>query len=30
MLLATSLWVLVISQAVLGLSFGLIYYSSLF
>jgi len=30
MLLAGSLWVLVISQAVLGLTFGLIYYSSLF
>ncbi|MGD0412231.1 MAG: MFS transporter [Verrucomicrobiota bacterium] len=30
MLLASALWVLVISQAVLGLSFGLIYYSSLF
>jgi len=30
MLLAANLWVLVISQAVLGFSFGLIYYSSLF
>ncbi|MGA2557770.1 MAG: MFS transporter [Verrucomicrobiota bacterium] len=30
MLLATSLWVLVTSQAVLGLAIGLIYYSSLF
>ena len=30
MLLAGDLWVLVISQAVLGLAFGLIYYSSLF
>ena len=30
MLLATNLWALVISQAVLGVSFGLIYYSSLF
>jgi len=30
MLLAASLWVLVLSQAVLGLTLGLIYYSSLF
>ncbi len=30
MLLATGLWVLVVSQAVLGLALGLIYYSSLF
>jgi MFS family permease len=30
MLLARGLWVLVISQAVLGLTFGLIYHSSLF
>jgi MFS family permease len=30
MLLATRLWVLIISQAVLGFSFGLMYYSSLF
>jgi predicted MFS family arabinose efflux permease len=30
MLLAAALWVLVISQAVLGLALGLIYYSSLF
>jgi MFS family permease len=30
MLLAGALWVLVISQVVLGLTFGLIYYSSLF
>ena len=30
MLLAKGLWVLVISQAVLGVAFGLIYYSSLF
>jgi MFS family permease len=30
MLLASALWVLVISQAVLGLTFGLIYYSALF
>jgi MFS family permease len=30
MLLATGLWILVISQAILGLALGLIYYSSLF
>jgi hypothetical protein len=30
MLLATSLWLLIISQAILGVAFGLIYYSSLF
>jgi hypothetical protein len=30
MLLAGSLWVLVLSQLILGLAFGLIYYSSLF
>ncbi len=30
MLLAAALWVLVVSQAVLGLALGLIYYSSLF